>query len=401
MIAYLGSPKLLDNDKLHAVWGNLEWTCNTLIFFLAGLLAGTRAIEDSNGTIRQNIASVIIVYIAVMAIRCIMIAMLYPFLKDIGFKMSVNEAIFAAFSGLRGALGLSLSLIVQSNFTSGAENFFTVFAGFAALSLLINGSLAKVVIKYLKLIDDPNAPKSQELMLVLRQIKKGMNIKLMAELQSMKDELGDYDILEVNKYISSMRKSIDFGEVCPLHDGNEGRASTVTPSEISLDLLSYVREIFLDTLRARYWDSIRSGKLGTHAYTAKLLLYSLDVAQDYTHDISVGLQDWNCIVKGLAMNEYYLIFLRCIDDFFHVFGVTSGFEGYAAAKRERMAIYTLLNFIDAHKFAQSKLHEFLGGIDGEINGPGCLEEAAVRKDSMGLVSQTLLENYDFYCHNIS
>ena len=38
-------PIILNYESMHNVWGVLEWLGNTLIFLLAGLIFGTRALE--------------------------------------------------------------------------------------------------------------------------------------------------------------------------------------------------------------------------------------------------------------------------------------------------------------------------------------------------------------------
>lgn len=405
VISWLGSPKILDNDKMHSIWENLEWFCNTLIFFIAGLIAGSKALSASEGSIGKDFASLFIMYIVVTIVRYVMILLAYPVLKDIGFKLTFNEAMFIGFSGLRGALGISLSLIVQSNF-SNAPNFFFLYAGIAALTLLINGSLATLMIRFLRLVEDPDAPKSPEMNLVLRQIKRSIRLKVHKELENMKSELGDYNADEVNKLCRVLRGSRDLGNVIvspaedlksminrisidssiyhsTLGDMKDDENQTQRP-RVSIDLLAFVRATFLDTLKARYWDCIRSGKLGTHAYSAKLLLYSVDVAQDHVNNPNIGFADWDCIENGLKVNGIYLAFCRFLDDVCEYFSYYPGFVSYAEAKRERMAIYTLLNFIDAHTFAQSKIHEFLGG--GQDDDISIIEESMARKHSTTEVS---------------
>eukprot|EP01035_Chromulina_nebulosa_P018392 gene18392-24093_t len=325
VISWLGSPKILDDEKMHLIWGNLEWFCNTLIFFLAGLIAGSNALDQSS-------------------------------------------------------------------------------LEFASLSLLINGSLAKVVIKWLKLIEDSNAPKSVEMIALLKQIKRSIRLKVQKELYLIENELGNYNLNEVNRLCRLMRGSQDIGDILNPNDVNTqrnfllniNRISIDKSTKISNDILAYVRMTFLDTLRCRYWDSIRTGKLGTHAYSAKLLLYSIDVAYDYINsDPKVGLMDWDVVENGLMVDKYTFFIANVVDNICHFVNLYPGFVPYYEAKRERMAIYTLTNYIDAHLFAQSKIHEYLGGAYDENEstresiglsaaGP---EEELVRKFSMELVEK--------------
>ena len=357
VLAQRASPKILDNEKLHSVWSILEWFCNTLIFFLAGLIAGANPLQKSTGSIDNDFLSLFIMFFAIIFIRYLMILIFYPILKNIGFGLTINEALFVGFSGLRGALGISLSLIVQSNF-SDAPSFFFLFAGIASLTLLLNGSFAALFIRKLGLVDDPNAPKSPELILALKQIKRSIRLTVQDELALIETELGDYNRAEVNNLCRIMRGSQDLGDL--LSDPTQIHSLkrfTIDSNHISKDLLTYVRITFLDTLKARYWDSIRNGKLGIHAYSAKLLLHTIDVAYDHVHD---KLADWDSVEEGLLLDRFSQILYHNIDNFFELFHYSSGYLSHLVAKRERMTIYTLLNFIDAHQFAQSKLTEFLG-----------------------------------------
>lgn len=382
MLAWVGSPKILDDHKMHEIWGTLEWLCNTLIFFLAGLIAGAKSWSRDSGSVAVYFGYLLAVYVIVMTIRVIMIVTFYPLLKNMGLKCTRNEAIFMSYSGLRGALGISLALVVQSNNAS-FENFFFLFAGVASLSLLINGSTAKILLLYLQLIENPEAQKSDEMILVLNQIRQSIRSRVMTELEEMEDELGNYNSSEVDRLCRLMRGSFEFDLGFSLEGKNRmviiHRESTDS-SRISRDLLAYVRTTFLDTVRSRYWDSIRTGKLGNHAFSAKLLLYSIDVALDSVNDPSVGMMDWDCIERSLHIDPWLLKIGSIIDNLAAVVNYYPGWVSYLEAKKERAAIYTLTNFIDAHQFAQGKLHEYLGAAK---NGQSAAnpEEAMVRKDS--------------------
>ena len=75
-----------------------------------------------------------------------------------------------------------------------------------------------------------------------------------------------------------------------------------------------------------------------------------------------------------------------MDNLFYNFNIYPGLVSKLDARTERVAIYVLINFIDAHEYALSQMHYFLGGpmTEGEfdIAGP---EEAEVRRESELLV----------------
>ena len=87
----------------------------------------------------------------------------------------------------------------------------------------------------------------------------------------------DYDAKEVQRQCRLMRSSFDSAngagdEYEPTERDENG--------ELKADLLAYVRTTFLETVRAHYWQSVQSGKIGTQAFTAQLLVYSVDKGID-------------------------------------------------------------------------------------------------------------------------
>lgn len=100
---------------------------------------------------------------------------------------------------------------------------------------------------------------------------------------------------------------------------------------------------------------------------AKILLYSVDVAQDH---ISRSLQDWQTIETALTPNPRTIATLRFIDDLsLRLFNRHSGFVGWLDAFNERNALYVLINYIDAHEHALDKL-QFILGFEQMEDSPG-------------------------------
>lgn len=124
------------------------------------------------------------------------------------------------------------------------------------------------------------------------------------------------------------------------------------------DLVTFARQALLDVVKARYMDAIHTGKIGNSVMAAKILLYSVDVAQDH---ISRSLQDWQTIETALTPNPRTIATLRFIDDLsLRLFNRHSGFVGWLDAFNERNALYVLINYIDAHEHALDKLQFILG-----------------------------------------
>ena len=382
VIAWMGSPKVINDHTMHEVWGKLEWVCNTLIFLLGGLVAGGKTFQDA--TLEQFLYAIIL-YVVLMLIRVVITVVSFPFISTIGLKCSRNDAIFMAFSGLRGALAIALALELKSNSSvtsSDGQEFYLFVCVIAALTLLINGSLAEYVLKSLGLVEDPSQPRSQEMLFVLEQIKRRIRRAVREEIEHMREELGEFDSTEVRRLCRMMRGSNpeDDNYQVVLRDN----------SKIDTMLLSYVRSTFLETVRARYWDSIHSAKLGTQSFSAQLLLYSIDKAMDLIHDPKSTLGDWECIERNLGgLKSLYNLAVR-VDNISSYFNHFPGWSGYVDALTERRAIYVLSNFIDGHMHAQNLIHTFLGAPDKDF-GIVSPEEALVKADSEASVSYSCID----------
>jgi NhaP-type Na+/H+ or K+/H+ antiporter len=99
MLAWMAPPIILNHDTMHHVWGMVEWTLNTLIFLLAGLIIGNRVIDKVSAI---DWIYVVLLYGALVVIRFVVILLLFPWLSTWGHKCTKQEAVFMGWAGLRG-----------------------------------------------------------------------------------------------------------------------------------------------------------------------------------------------------------------------------------------------------------------------------------------------------------
>ena len=92
-------------------------------------------------------------------IRALVVAMFSPLLKNMGYGLTKKEAIVMVWGGLRGAVSLSLALLVDGNHLitpHGREMIFMMTVGIVALTLFVNGTTAGMVYKMLQVY--PTSP---------------------------------------------------------------------------------------------------------------------------------------------------------------------------------------------------------------------------------------------------
>jgi NhaP-type Na+/H+ or K+/H+ antiporter len=480
MVAWLGPPIILNHESMHNVWGMAEWTLNTMIFLLAGLIIGHRVLGKVNA---MDWLYMVILYALLMAIRAVTILLLYPFIRSIGHRCTRYEAVFMSWAGLRGALGMALALIVEydgpEDLNDETSRLFFYVGGIAAITLIVNATTSKSLLYYLGLLTTNSAEK----MLVTNQIKKKLRKKMDKVVSQMTKEFSftDKDLEEVRSSCSLLQgddgvdmlrdthteslsalladnmsysnrpptgaATVAGGEPESPHlsfrsgrrasataSGADNRTRTRTRSRgmsfgitnansvaeqttslrlrrmsrllsshqrtgnmVDIELLAYIRNIFLEIVRVKYWHFIEVGKLPRLSFSAQFLLYTVEVGLDDVNTETVRKlkqqkrqpeneqnpsaaysalnsysKDWNCLFQEItspAPSIEWLIFLEkhlpsgCSNRF-----ITNPLS-FLETRKEKREVYMLTSFIEAHEHAQSKIHKFLG-YDEENEGEG-------------------------------
>ena len=129
-------------------WEWVDWLANALIFFLAGLIIAFEVSNNASDPTRYTItgkdwAMMLSLYLMMIPIRMVGVVILSPVLRSGRLGLGWSDMGVVSWSGLRGAVGLTLSLIVYNG--NVADQQFSTLAfffvgGAAVLSLLIQGS---------------------------------------------------------------------------------------------------------------------------------------------------------------------------------------------------------------------------------------------------------------------
>lgn len=156
-ITYVGRPKLKPqvNQFMEQFWELTTHLANTLIFIIVGIII---AVKVDFGW--KDIVVLFLVYIGLNLIRVLMVALLYPLMKRSGYGLSLREAVILSWGGLRGALGLTLALMVSYTLPIPEpirRQVLFLTAGIVTLTLTINATTIGWLLKKLGLATVPSA----------------------------------------------------------------------------------------------------------------------------------------------------------------------------------------------------------------------------------------------------
>lgn len=98
--------------EVHEFWGMLGHLANTVLFFITGVIITERGTRGLNV---DDFLYLILLYFSLNLIRFFMLLLMSPILSRIGYGMPWQNMIVMMWGGLRGAVGICLSLEVYEN----------------------------------------------------------------------------------------------------------------------------------------------------------------------------------------------------------------------------------------------------------------------------------------------
>ncbi|KAI5573576.1 hypothetical protein BDE02_10G088800 [Populus trichocarpa] len=336
-------------QSLHHFWEMVAYIANTLIFILSGVVIAEGVL--SSGNIFHNHGHawgyLFLLYIFVQLSRFVVVGVLYPFLRYFGYGLDWKEATILIWSGLRGAVALSLSLSVKrtsdsSMYLSSETGTLFVFftGGIVLLTLIVNGSTTQFILHLLDM-DRISATKKR----ILNYTKYEMLNKALEAFGDLGDdeELGPVDWPTVKTYIASLNNLE--GSFEHPHSASEA-GNNLDPNN-----LKDIRLRLLNGVQAAYWGMLDEGRI--MQTTANILMQSVDEAIDLaSHEC---LCDW----KGLRSNVHFPSYYKFLQaSIFPQRMVT-----YFTVERLESACYICAAFLRAHRIARRQLHDFIGGSD--------------------------------------
>ncbi|XP_015957926.1 sodium/hydrogen exchanger 8 [Arachis duranensis] len=335
-------------QSLHIFWEMVAYIANTLIFILSGVVIAEGVLGDDNvfhhGTSWTHL---LLLYVYVQVSRCIVVGALFPLLRYFGYGLDWKEACILIWSGLRGAVALSLSLSVKRSsgrsleLTPETGTLFVFFTGgIVFLTLIVNGSTTQFVLHYLDM-DKLTAAKKR----ILDFTKYEMLNKALEAFGELGDdeELGPADWATVKRYISCLN-NIEGERVHP-HGTSE--------NDTNLDAMNLkdIRVRLLNGVQAAYWEMLDEGRISQT--TANILMLSVEEAIDLaSHE---PLCDW----KGLKTNVHFPNYYKFLQSSM----LPPKLVTYFTVERLESACNICAAFLRAHRVSRQQLHDFIGESD--------------------------------------
>lgn len=256
MITNAGRPKLKPevNHFMDQFWELMAYIANTLIFIIVGVVIAMK-IELS----WTSLLLVIFVYVGVNIVRMLVISILYPFMKKAGYGLTRRESFILAWGGLRGALGLTLALMVSYTLEIPEDirrQILLFTGGIVTLTLAVNATTMRWLLLKLGLTKVPSAK-----MLLDYSLKKQITDNSEKYLERLKKR----EALEVANW-ALVEKFLPEPETAPV-----GSIQTK-------DVLADVRLRVIEKERALCWNLYNEGIISN--ISLKKLLASLDELYD-------------------------------------------------------------------------------------------------------------------------
>lgn len=229
---------------MHEFWELAGFIANSLLFLIVGVVIAERSIFSV-----KDFVILLIIYIGVHIVRAIVIAMLYPFMRKVGYGLPKKDAYIVWYGALRGAIGLALALIVagvdEQYISLEIRNQFLFYtAGIVTLTLLVNATTIKFLVQRLGL-----TKLTPEKQMMIKNALEYLNHSTERALEKIKK----------NRYTNKANFDTVM-EYLP------NRHHKIPEIEVGLDTSIFeTRRRILEKEKSAYWSLFKEGMLGSAA----------------------------------------------------------------------------------------------------------------------------------------
>ena len=331
---------------LHDFWVLAAFLANTLIFIIVGVIISNR----TNFKL-EDFIDLALIYIGIHLIRGLIVLVLFPVMKRIGYGVSKQDALVLWWGGLRGVIGLAMALIIaESSLPSFIkEPFLFITAGIVLLTSLINATTIKALVKGLGLTKITVARAA-----VITHAMENLRGSAEERLELMKNDrfMGGADWESVSKYLPKIWQPKEKDLLDKKEKGG----------------LIELRTVLLNREKTTYWNQFSKGLLGRKAYNqlVKIVDELLDEAGKKTLSHAIYIDElWNTSQLFDKIEQWTKIQKSSNKDTFNKLIIS-----YDACKGFVKAQDKLLDLVNDFKNDESNSleeKEYLNLLENEVN----------------------------------
>ena len=297
------------HEPLHYIWGYLSYTCETIVFIFAGVIIAAKVLSDNTIIVWQDYLKLIALFIGLNIIRFgFVFLLLYPFSK-MGYGLTWQQGVILSYSGLRGAVSLTLALTVYLDTDISIDiRELVIFhtAGVAFLSLVINGTTIGYLIRKLGLMRMPEV-KKRMMKIFIRTYKKEVQDAI-EELQAKKNYTNiDWEKLKEIAWADKIRNDIFKNRHIQTEETELIPSSSLITDYKNLDNIDCSAEElyieakyrYLSTLKGVYWEYYENGQC-----TRDSVAVLIESAQRAIDHEEYELNDYGFILTYFNSNSF-------------------------------------------------------------------------------------------------
>ena len=148
-------------------------------------------------------------FMVIVAIRALMMLLCFPLLQNIGYSTNLKDAGFMVWAGLRGAVGVSLAILVQNGGDKRAgQQVMFLTSGLAFLTLIVSGTSAGIILRAAGMLKGPEVK-----LVMVKKVQE--RVKKNSEIEYRKTVgVHGHEAHEAIKYMSNLRHLV------PVDDGH-------------------------------------------------------------------------------------------------------------------------------------------------------------------------------------
>jgi hypothetical protein len=283
---------------LHRFYEMMGYLANTLIFTLSGLIAATRS---SFGIV--DLGVLMMLYVMLHVIRGLVVFAFRPALQKTGYGLTRHDAMIVTYGGLRGVVGLALALVVVESDSQRRElwevqglddklegpsyggQVLFLCTGIVVLTLVVNGSTVRFLLKALGMTQINDAERQQHL-----QAQKNVNHATTRKQNALKMDtfLSDANWEHVKSWVHTFEApETERHKLRELRrEPTTGGRKLKTQKELN-EHMTENRIRFLKAQKQSYWVQFAEGVIGQQEILA--LVELTDSALDHKDDGKVDM----------------------------------------------------------------------------------------------------------------